>query len=80
MARDGLVPEKTEPPHLVLCGAPDEETFNKLMLPVANAGIRYRSFVEAGMLTAIVTEPVSGENRKLFKKWQCLKQNLPQTS
>jgi hypothetical protein len=83
MARAGLVPEGAEPPHLVLCDSRGVDGLVKLSQLLDAHNVAYRTFSEdygnGPELTALVTQPIAGEQRKLFKKQQCLKAHLPQT-
>ena len=64
-----------EPPHLVLCGVKTEESLYRCLDQLEEVGIRCQSFREPDRndeLTAIATEPVSGEQRRFFKKYRLL--------
>lgn len=71
-----LIPPNIEHPHVIVCGIDNEEKLNKVVNKLNNNGIKFRPFREADMedqLTALATEPIFGERRKLFKNYQLLK-------
>lgn len=75
-ARQGLVDPNSAHPHLVFCAVSDEAALYRLAEKLDAAGIRYRPFYEPDrfhQLTAIATEPVFGERRKLFKSLQLVR-------
>lgn len=74
-ARQGLIPADRPHPHLVVLGVRDENKLIQIQSKLEAAGIRFRSFIEpdiGNQLTAIATEPISGERRKFFKNYQLL--------
>lgn len=71
-----LIPPDLDHPHLVVCGVNSETHLEQAAYRLEKAGIRYRPFREADIddqLTAIATEPIFGEDRRHFKKYNCLK-------
>lgn len=64
--------------HMVLCSIVNEEELDKLGFYLDKHNIRYHKFYEPdfGPLgnTSICTEPIYGEQRKLFKKFKLWKQ------
>lgn len=71
-----LVPPNSEHPHFVLCGIDNEQKLQKMSEYFKLNNIEFKEFREADLdnqLTAIATKPISGEQRKVFKKLQLLK-------
>lgn len=71
-----FLPPKSEHPNLVLCGVGNLADLEAVCLIMAAAGIRFRPFADddlGDMMTAVATEPIGGAQRKLFRKYQCLK-------
>lgn len=65
-----------EHPHLVVCEVKTEDHLKKAIENLNNTNIQYKIFREPDIgneITAIATEPLIGENRKFFKKFQLLK-------
>ena len=55
---------------------PDERHLDDLRYYLDDNGVRHKHFNESdmdGQLTAVCTEPVSGERRKLFRKFKLLR-------
>ena len=76
-ARNGLFSCASEEPHLVLIGVDDENALSRISCRLQSLGIKHASFREPDKnneLTSICTEPVWGESRHHFKKYQCLKE------
>ncbi len=74
-----LIPPELEHPHLCLCGVKGEIQLQAAADRLDQAGIKYRAFIEPDIgdqWTALATESVSGEDRRHFKRYNCLK--LPQ--
>lgn len=70
-AREFMFPELIHP-SLVLVTVPDEPALLELEDQCRLAGIRSAVFLEADMdnaPTALATEPVNGQGRKLFRKY-----------
>ncbi len=63
------------PPNLVVCTIADEPSLKAFLEEVNLAGLRACSFQEddlGGQTTAMATELVSGERRKIFRKLRLL--------
>ena len=63
-------------PHIVLIGVSDEEALIQVICRLESANIKFAAFQEPDRnneYTAIATAPISGDGRKFFKKYQCLK-------
>ena len=74
------IPPSMEHPHLVLCGVDSESQLNTIAKKLRNHGIDIKEWYEADRndeLTAIASEPVSGETRRLFKNLTLLKLHTP---
>ncbi len=70
------LPPDSESPHLVVCGVKTEQEMNAIMQRLYDSGIYYQGYREPDMdhsLTAIATEPLQGDRRKLMKRYQLLK-------
>lgn len=71
-----------EHPHLVVLGLKDEQQLHKSAQKLDQAGVRYRIFIEPdrnGEATALATEPIFGERRRLFRNYRCLGNTAPQS-
>lgn len=69
-ARQGLIPDDIEHPHLVMCALPNEERLDDFFDSVHYAGIKYACFTEPDLgdsHTAFCTEPLYGDSRKTFR-------------
>jgi pentose-5-phosphate-3-epimerase len=65
-----------EHPHLVVCEVKTEDHLKKTIEKLNRTDIQYKVFREPDIgneLTAIATEPLFGDKRKFFKKFQLLK-------
>lgn len=63
-------------PNFVLIGVPDEETLLQEAMKIMAFGVDARIFVEPdldGQSTALATEPISGDQRRFFRKYRLLK-------
>lgn len=63
-------------PHLVVLVLKNENKLREIENRLKEAGIKYTAFLEDDMdnqMTAIATEPVSGETRNFFSKYMLLK-------
>jgi len=70
-------PNPEEHPHLVVIGIPNEAKLYKAAQRLDQSGIRYKIFFESDRndeATAMATEVVHGEARRLFKNYQLLKE------
>lgn len=59
-----------------MCGVKNESALFKAIEQLNSQGIKCQWFIEPDMgnqFTALATEPVYGETRKLFRKYQILK-------
>ena len=68
--------ELPDHPHLVILGVKNEKKLDQALEYLEENGIRHYGYREPDYddsLTAIATEPLQGDVRKLFKKWQLLK-------
>ena len=62
--------------HMVLCSIPNERDLEKLSHDLGKHGINHHMFYEPDYdtgYTAICTEPIYGEQRKLFRKFNLWK-------
>jgi hypothetical protein len=63
-------------PNLVVFGISNEKKLICVQEKLNTLGVKFRTFVEPDRdneITALATEPVNGEVRKIFKKYQLLK-------
>jgi len=70
-----FLPDGLEHPRLVVLSIKDEQQLYNSAKKLDKAGIRYRIFTEpdlGGSATAIATEPIFGEKRRLFRSYRCL--------
>jgi hypothetical protein len=73
--RQGLICSKIEHPHLVLCSALDEATLERHSDLMKSQGIRHIMFKEPDRnneSTAIATEVVTAEKKKMLRKLRLL--------
>lgn len=73
-ARHFISPD-LEHPSVVILGVKDEKCLQKALDRLQKTEIRYRAFREpdiGNQLTAIASEPVSGEARRHFRQYQLL--------
>lgn len=66
-----------EHPHLIVFGIKDENHLHKAALYLDSHNIRYKIFNEPDRqdeATALTTEPIFGDQRALFRRFQCLKE------
>jgi hypothetical protein len=64
-----------EHPHLVVCGVRDERRLGRSLARLRQAGVRFYAFFEPDLdnqLTAAVTEPVRGAQRRVFQDYHLL--------
>lgn len=74
--RHSLITAEEVHPHVVLCGVKNTQKLFGISQKLDRAGIRYRAFFEPDLnneITALATEPISGDHRQLFNNVQCLK-------
>jgi len=75
-----LIPPQIEHPHVIICEVSNEEKLKKQTSYLSSLGIKYKPFYEVDIgnqITAIATEPIYGEDRRHFKKYNLLKVSLP---
>lgn len=63
-------------PSVIVLGVRDESKLHQVRQRLVEAGFRHVHFYESDFddqLTALATEPVSGERRKWFRKYQLLR-------
>lgn len=66
-------------PHLVVCGVNSQAQLENALSKVQALGIKCHPFVEpdiGGQLTAFATEPLSGEARRHFRRYNLLVPSL----
>jgi hypothetical protein len=71
-----FLPVDAEHPHLVLCGVASEERLLSAADHLFRCDIRYALFREpdrAGEATALATEPLHDERRRLLERFRCLR-------
>jgi hypothetical protein len=67
-------------PHVVVCGVKTETALFRAIEKLNENGIRCQWFIEPDMgnqVTAIATEPVYGDARRVFRNYQLLKPEAP---
>lgn len=77
-ATRSFLKDHTDHPHLVVIGVPDESRIFKCAKKLDDAGIGYRVFHEADRddeATALATEPVYGDTRRIFKNYTLLRES-----
>jgi hypothetical protein len=65
--------------HVVLCAVPNERQLLRWQSKIASSGIAVCAFREPDLgneFTALATEPVYGEDRRLFRQLQLVKGGL----
>lgn len=65
---------------MVVCGVKTEAALFRAIEKLNNHGIRCQWFIEPDMgnqVTAIATEPIYGDTRRLFRNYQLLKPETP---
>ena len=75
-----LLPSGDEHPHLVLCGVKSEHHLHRVLRHLERIEVAFRPFFDTDLdsqLTAIATEPVRGEQRSRFRRYQCLREKEP---
>ena len=74
-AAKSFLDNELEHPHLVVLGVKGEQQLYNSAQKLDKAGVRYRVFIEPDRnneATAIATEPIFGEQRRLFRNYRCL--------
>lgn len=77
-ATKAFLSENLEHPHLVVLSAKNQQALFKVANKLDTAGVRYRIFIEPDRgdeATALATEVISGDNRHIFRNYQCLKES-----
>lgn len=75
-----LIPPCDEHPYLVLIGVKSEPSLRTVLYRLDRLGIACQPFHDSDLenaLTAIATEPVRGEQRRHFRRYQCLREESP---
>jgi hypothetical protein len=73
-SRDGILVTDAHP-HLVVLEAKDERKLKEVCMYLEANGVEHRCFIEpdqGSSLTSIATLPLSGDARRLFRRFQCL--------
>ncbi len=73
-----LIPQDIPHPHLVVLRASSEEDLLKIAARLDSEGVRHYIFSEPDIdnqCTALITEPVVGDKRRMFRRYQCVKEN-----
>ena len=76
VGRSKLISKNQVHPSLVICGLPNESSINEFKSKLEKAEINYREFAEPDLnnsLTALATEAISGEKRKIFANLPLIK-------
>ena len=76
-SRNSLIPSDGEHPYVVVLGVRNEEQLINALRRISGFGIKCKPFFESdldGQMTAFATEPVSGDSRRHFQKYQCLRE------
>jgi hypothetical protein len=79
-ARAGLIPDGIEHPHLIILEVPHEGKLHAACEYLTRHGVRHARWSEPDLgdeLTAIATEAVYGECRKLFSRFSLLRSPQP---
>jgi len=72
-----LFPADLPHPHLVVCGIPNQRQLVQCLERLQKLGVSHRPFYEPDQddeLTAIATEPIFNQRRRLFRRYRCLGQ------
>lgn len=78
-----LIPKDEEHPHLVVCGVKTEQELLAVQNRLSGLGINLKVFREpdrGGEATAICTEPIAEDQKKLLRRYQCLKPPVEDSS
>lgn len=70
------IPYKDEHPNIIVCGAKDEKELMKAKAWIESNNIKVFAFQEPDInneYTALATEPIEENNKKIFKRFQLLK-------
>ena len=68
----------TQHPNLILCEVRDEQRLSSVIKKLQKNNIKFVAFHEPDRdneLTAVCTEPVTGEARRVFRDYQLIKEN-----
>lgn len=77
-ATRAFLTDQAEHPHLVVLGVNSQEQLQNSAKKLEKAGVRFRVFIEPDRdneSTALATEPIGGETRRIFKNYKCLGNN-----
>jgi hypothetical protein len=69
------ISQDLEHPSVIVCGIRDEQILEKSLKKLQSQGVQCKTFHEpdrGNELTAIATEPIYGDRRKLFRSYQLL--------
>jgi len=69
-------PYDQDHPHVIICQVDNEKALHKTIEYLRECGVRYRTFVEPDRndeTTALATEILYGEQRKILRKYQLLR-------
>ena len=69
-------PQVKEHPHLALCAVKNEQQLLNAARMLDSNGVKFSAWREPDLkhqLTAIATEPLSGNNRQIMRRYQLLK-------
>ena len=73
-----IIPPDLPHPSVIVLSIKNENKINSIELMLKENNIQYKVFCEPDLnnqKTALATEPIFGEKRKLFKKYQLLKEH-----
>jgi len=76
LARNSLIPSDGDHPFVVALSVRNEEQLINALRRISGFGIKCKPFFESdldGQMTAFATEPQSGDSRRHFQKYQCLR-------
>jgi hypothetical protein len=71
-----FLPDEVEHPHLVVCAAKSIDEILAEKAYMDEVGVKSTMFYEediGNLPTAVASEPIFGERRKLFKHWRLLR-------
>jgi hypothetical protein len=76
MIRRGFLPTHLDHPNLVVVGIDHEDKLHRTLHKIKQSGVECIPFIEPDRndeLTAFATEPIQGERRHLFRRYNCLR-------
>ena len=77
-ATKAFLSENLEHPHLIVLSVKDQPSLFKVARKLDTTGVRYRIFIEPDRgdeATALCTEIIQGDARRIFKNYQCIKES-----